>query len=173
MNRRQAGRLGTDAARFFHAHEDYTEDQANAANTAFSLQAEQFLPESSSAAVIEHENGLPLIVAADDTHLYTLEVVAYEDDALGPATSRATMRRMDPERCQISCDARYRGSHSFGRVRLSTWRIRVEDLDFAIETRTDEDGESDDREAFAQHVALALGWSFDRRPSEDELAETA
>lgn len=159
MNQRNTTKLADVARDFCTHHEDFNDTQANAAHGALWHQCRDFLPTDATTAVIEHGDGLPLILAADDKHLYAVDVVRPipEDE---PATARAVMRLLDPERCRVEVHTRYRGL-GVGYSRHSTWSIRIDDLELEVMTRTDEDGESDDRETLCQHLAKVIGWRFD------------
>jgi hypothetical protein len=68
------------------------------------------------------------------------------------------MWQLNPDRCRMEVETRYRGSRSHSLVRVATWRIKVEELPLTIVTRTAEDMQPEDRELLAQHIASAIGW---------------
>ncbi len=154
MAKPKASKLSNRAADFYRG-EALPDHLMNAINTALFMEAEN-LPENATAAVIEHPEGLPLIVAATDSHLYAIEV---EDDMeeAPPVGVRTTMRRLDPERCTVSVHRR--ASKSWGEVHYrSVWRFQVVDLAFEVETRSGEDVIADERELFARRLARSIGW---------------
>lgn len=158
MKAQDAGELGNRAAHFYENHESYNEGQANAVNTAVTHQAYEYFPDDAVKTVIEHGDGLPLVLAATDSHLYAIAVDEAPEDA--PAATECRILKLDPSNCSVKVQSRYRGRRSRGLSQGMTWSIRVADLAIVISARVSGDGTSDDRVAFARHLAGRLGWSF-------------
>jgi hypothetical protein len=172
MKPNQARHLGELAGRFYSKLEDYTDTQVDEIIRAIMLQARDYLPDGSISAVIEQDEGVPLVLAATDSHIYALDVESVEDD--WPAITRCRLLRLDPASCSASVAVRYGGSHRFGVGRRIVWTFHFRDtegtLDAKVPGRLDPEGEMDERARLGQHLAVRLGWDLPHEASPGSAA---
>lgn len=162
MKASRAKHLGDLAGRFYSKLGDYTDTQVDEIIRAIALQARDYLPDGSMAAVVERDEGIPHVLAASENHVYALDVESIEDN--GPAVTRCRLLRLDPASCSASVAVRYGGSHRFGNGRRIVWMFQLRDaigtLDATIPGRMDPDGEMDEQACLGQHLAARLGWDL-------------
>jgi len=158
MDKERAYELGNLAADFYLHHPDFGEPVANRVNTAFSFHARDSLPDDAVAAVVEHPERLPLILAATGSRLYLLDVAGGADQEDGEIETRCRCFLLDPATVWLAQKARYWRAEGGGHPRRHTWTLGVADLEVAIHGQVAADGREDDHERLARRVAQGLGW---------------
>jgi hypothetical protein len=121
--------------------------------------AEIFIPDAATGAVVTREGADGILVATDDRALYAVEGVLPTSET-EPGTARCSLFNLDPTRDTVAVEARFR--RPWGQIiRETVWRFQIGDLSLEIETKVDNDDlDMPEREAFAQRLAVGLGWSF-------------
>jgi hypothetical protein len=168
MDQHASSELANEFARFYTALADYGDGQASEIRAAVFLHARNLLPSAEAAVVIEHTDGIPVLLAVHNRMLTVID--ARPDEEHKPAETRQRVFPLDPMRCRAEVKVQFAGSNTFGHFHRSTWKIQVDEFSAEFTGRTDEAGNMDPKAALGNQVAVALGW---RHTSENEAAKAA
>jgi hypothetical protein len=160
MDEDRAYSLGNLAADFYLNHPDFSEAVSNRVNSALSFHARDALPSDAVAAVVEHPERLPLILAATDSRLYLLDVAGGAGQEDGEIETRCRSFPLDPATVTIEQRAHYRRAEGGGHSLRHAWTLRVAGFEVTIHSRVWPDGRADDHEGLARRIAQGLGWQF-------------